>query len=327
MINYVICLTAGFIFGFFVNFLFSRKKESSEIFFLLNEFKKSIDEYKLKNEINAKEVQNAVKDASRLAKILTTNQNLKGRFGEDCLEAILKECYPNENINYIKQFKAQNEDFQDIKPDYLIKLPNDKSVLIDCKLNLEKYIEYKENQDESLSEAKKQDFINDLNATVNLLSNKKYETAQNIKQPDFILMYIPLEPILTLIYTDSAFFSVIKNANKKNIIIVGNSSVLTTLRLIKLLWAQNTQDKNIENIIKTAQNIYDSIAKHSQILFEIKKQMEENMQNFNKEFEKLTQNSKLFKSAQELRAFGISAASKKSGKKFNEIEIHQDFLN
>lgn len=326
MSNYIICATISFVLGFIVCFLFLKRKESSELFIMLNDFKKSIDEYKLSQQVNSKEVQNALKDVSKLTKTLTTNQNLKGQFGEDCLEIILKENYPQENIHYVKQFKTENCDSKEIRPDYLIKLPNNKSILIDCKLNLEKYIEYKENKDESLIESKKQDFINDLNMTINLLANKKYETALNLNQPDFILMYIPLEPILTLIYTDNSFYSVIKNANKRNIIIVGNSSILTTLRLAKQLWAQDVQDRNIENIVKTAQNIYDAIAQHSQHLYEIKEQIEQSTKNFNKEFEKMAQNSKLFKYTQELKNFGIETTTKKTGRKLSEVEIHQDFL-
>lgn len=322
MINCAIIGFISFVIGFFVAyFIFKKKNNDFAIYSMLNEFKNSIDEYKNQTIINTKEINNAIKTASDLTKKLTTNQNLKGQFGEDCLEAILKVCYPNENINYIKQYHTLNEDNKEIKPDYLIKLPNDKSVLIDCKLNLEKYLEFKENPN------LKSEFIKDLNATINLLSNKKYETAQNLNQADFILMYIPLEPVLTLIYTDSDFLSVIKNANEKNIIIVGNSSILTTLRLTKLLWAQNTQEKNIDNIINIAQNIYEYISLHTQNLYKMKSILEENTLNFNKEYEKLSKNNKLFEQIEELRKFGIQTTSKKEGKKLNEIKIHQDFLN
>ena len=140
-------------------------------------------------------------------------------------------------------------------------------------------------------------------------------------------MYIPLEPVLTTIYTDKDFLSVIKNANEKNIIIVGNSSVLTTIRLTKLLWAQNAQEENLDKIINIAQNIYEYISIHTQNLYKIKVLMEENYQNFNKEYEKLAQNNKLFKLTEELREYGIQTNSKKQGKKLNEIKIHQDFLN
>ena len=328
MNNYFIIGIISFLVGFVLSsIIFKKKNNDIALFTMLNDFKNSIDEYKNQTVINTKEINNAIKTASDLTKILTTNQNLKGQFGEDCLEAILKTCYPNENINYIKQYQTQNEENKDIKPDYLIKLPNDKTILIDCKLNLEKYIEYKENDDIELNSQKKNEFIKDLNSTINLLSNKKYETAKDISQAGFILMYIPLEPVLTTIYTDKDFLSVIKNANEKNIIIVGNSSVLTTIRLTKLLWAQNAQEENLDKIINIAQNIYEYISIHTQNLYKIKVLMEENYQNFNKEYEKLAQNNKLFKLTEELREYGIQTISKKQGKKLNEIKIHQDFLN
>ncbi len=319
---YIIIGVTSFFVGFVLAFLiFKRKNNDLALFTMLNEFKKSIDEYKNQTIINTKEINSAIKTASDLTKTLTTNQNLKGQYGEDCLEAILKTCYPNENINYFKQYRTKNENDEDIKPDYLVKLPNNKSILIDCKLNLDKYLEYKQNP------SLKNEFIKDLNSTINLLSNKKYETAIDLNQPSFILMYIPLEPIITLIYTDGDFLNVIKNANDKNIIIVGNSSILTTIKLIKQLWAQDTQEKNIDKIIEIAQNIYEYISIHSQNLYKIKEIIEENTLKFNKEYEKISSNTKLFKQIEELRNLGIQTTSKKEGKKLHEIKIHQDFLS
>lgn len=327
MLNYIFVLTAGVLMGLLLGFICFKKKDETELSKTIKEFKNSIDEYKIKAEINTKEVQNAILDASKLTKLLTTNQNLKGQFGEDCLEAVLKACYPNENINYIKQYTTQNEDNKDIRPDFLVKLPNDKSILIDCKLNLEKYIEYKQSGDFATAQTKKQELIKDLNNTINLLANKKYISAANLKQPDFILMYIPLEPVITLIYTDSDFIGVIKNATNKNIILVGSSSILTTIRLTKLIWAQDTQEKNIDKIIQIAQKIYNNIAEHSKALYEMKNVLEENNERFQKEYEKITQNNSLFKNIEELRNFGIQTLNKRIGKKLDEVKIHYDFLN
>lgn len=322
MIDIIIASIIAFFAGFIIGSLLFAKRNNSELFIAINDFRKSLDEYKSQNLLNSREIREAIKDAAHLSKVLTTNQNLKGKFGEDCLEAILKVCYPNENINYIKQFCSTNEEGKEIKPDYLINLPNNKSILIDCKLNLEKYIDFKENQ----SISKKNDLIKDINSTINNLANKKYETAQGIYQPDFILMYIPLEPVITLIYTDSDFGSIIKNANDKNIIIVGNSSILTTVRLTNLLWAQHKQENNIKNIVSIAENIYNLIAIHSRTLYEIKNSFEENAKKFNKEYERMTSDNKLFKAIEELRSYGINISNKKVGKRNEDISINTDFL-
>ncbi|MBR2069601.1 MAG: DNA recombination protein RmuC [Candidatus Gastranaerophilales bacterium] len=272
--------------------------------------------------LQIKAVKDTLKDAKNLTKALTTNQNLKGQFGEDCLEAILKSCFPEKNINYLKQFITKNEDNKEIKPDYLVNLPNNKSILIDCKLNLDKYLNYVKKPDI----ARRNEFIKDINTTINNLANKKYQTSKDIAQPNFILMYIPLEPVITLIYTDKDFINIVKNANDKNIIIVGNSGILTAIRLVKILWAQDVQNNNVENIVNLSQNLYDLIAQHSNALYEAKKVLDENMRKFNKEYEKLT-SSKIFNAIEQLKNYGIEASNHKIGKKNQELEIHSDFLN
>lgn len=321
MTNYILLLVLSFLSGVVLTLLLVKRNNNSELFVLLNDFKNSIENFNTTSKINTTEVKNAIKDANALAKALTTNQNTKGRFGEDCLETIIKTCYPAENIHYIRQFISRNEDNKEIKPDFLIKLPNNKAILIDSKLNLDKFIEYKENKCE------KQAFIRDLNNTINSLGNKKYQTALNTNQPDFILMYIPLEPVLSLIYTDSDFLSVVKNANENNIIIVGTSGILSAIRIVKLLWAKETQNKNVENIVSIAKDIYSLVAAHSQMLFRLKNTLEENTVGFMKEYEKITRSNTLFKQIEKLSEYGIELDNKKSAKKHDDIKIHSDFLN
>ena len=329
MQNYILILSSAFVLGFLSCLLFFKlfknNKSENKILTLIEDFKFSLEDYKKQNEINNLEIKHVLGQAAELSKVLTTNQNLKGRFGEDNLENILKIAFSN-NVDYVKQFNTLNKDNEKIKPDYLINLPNNKHILIDCKLNLDKFIDYQNSLKTDLEKMKKAEFIKDLNTTINLLFQKKYETALNINQPDFILMYIPLEPVLTLIYTDCDFVSVVKNAVDKNIIIVGNSSVLTSLRLVKYLWAQDLIEKNTDKILEISKNIFELMAQHSQNLYSIKQVMENSLNNFNKEFEKMTTSTKIFKLANELKNCGVEASFKRQGKKLNEIEINENLL-
>ena len=329
MQNYILISSGAFVLGFLSCLLFLKlfknNKSENKILTLIEDFKFSLEDYKKQNEINNLEIKHVLGQAAELSKVLTTNQNLKGRFGEDNLENILKIAFSN-NVDYVKQFNTLNKDNEKIKPDYLINLPNNKHILIDCKLNLDKFIDYQNSLKTDLEKTKKAEFIKDLNTTINLLSQKKYETALNINQPDFILMYIPLEPVLTLIYTDCDFVSVVKNAVDKNIIIVGNSSVLTSLRLVKYLWAQDLIEKNTDKILEISKNIFELMAQHSQNLYSIKQVMENSLNNFNKEFEKMTTSTKIFKLANELKNCGVEASLKRQGKKLNETEINENLL-
>ena len=328
MVKIAIIAGVSFIFGFlFSMVIFKRKNTENALIKLLLDFRNTIEDYKTQNAVNSAEVKSALKDAEHLAKVLTTNQNLKGKFGEDCLENIIKTCFPNLNSDYLKQIEAYSADGTKIKPDFLIRLPNDKNIIIDCKVNLEKYIYYKESHDSDYKKSYKTEFIKDLNSTINSLSNKKYETAQNYTQPEFILMYIPLEPILTEIYTDKDFIPVIRNASDKNIIIVGNSSVLTVIKLTKLLWAQEKQNNNIDKIIDCAESIYNLIAGHSQMLYNLKCTLEDSCSNFNKEYEKFIKNNKLFKYTEELKEYGIEITPKTKNRKNGVVNINPEFLD
>ena len=327
MIKLAIVATVSFIFGFIISMLiFKKKNTESALIKLLLDFKNTIEDYKLQNTLNSAEVKTALKDAGHLAKVLTTNQNLKGKFGEDCLENVIKSCFPNINSDYFKQIEAVNEDGVKIKPDYLIKLPNNRNIIVDCKINLEKYIEYKDSIGSAQEESLKSEFIKDINSTINSLSNKKYETAQNINQPEFILMYIPLETVLTQLYTDKDFISVIKNAAQKNIIIVGNSSIITVIKLVNLLWAQDKQNNNVEKIVACAESIYNIVAEHSQLLYSLKATLTDCTDRFNKEYEKLSNNSKLFKYTEELKGFGIEINKKSKINKKECLSINSEFL-
>ena len=334
-IDFQIYLFVVFIVGVFVgiiltNFILKLKsKEKIKLEGLLDELKTNLKEYYKQNLLSSAEIKNVLDATNKLNKNLTTNQNLKGIFGENCLENILNTCFMNKNIDFIKQFNSKNEDFEATKPDYLINLPNEKALIIDSKLNLEKFIDFQNAQTETKQEKKKK-LIQDLNSTVNSLSNKKYETILNINQPDFVLMYIPLEALINLIYTDEDFMSVVKNANEKNIIIVGSSSIITTIRLVNLIWAKEKQEKNIERIIQISKNIYKYFALHSKKLSEIRNLINSAQETMEKEFEKISKENKLFKEIEELNCFGdeiINSKFSKNSKRAPQTKIPEEFLN
>lgn len=296
-----------------------KSEEINPINKLLKEFKDSIDSYQKAHEIESLEIKNAISTAEKYAKALTTNQNLKGEFGEKWLEQILKIANLEENVHYTKQFVSDG-----VKPDVLVKLPDDKHLIIDSKVILKNFIEYRQADDENI----KKIFISDLNTCINNLAKKNYEEIPNTRQPGFILMYIPIETCVNLIYTDYDFRGVIENANSKNIIIVGTSSLLVTLRLVNQLWASRIRYDNVQNIIKVGESLYNNIAVHSQRLLNIQQAIEKASESIQTEINrfKLKNNGSIFKDAEKLKEFGIESKNIKTGKKLSENSIPSEFL-
>lgn len=296
-----------------------KAEEISPLNTILKDFKDSIDNYQKSHKEESLEIKNAISIAEKYAKALTTNQNSKGEFGEKLLEQTLNFANLKENIHYTKQFSQGAT-----KPDFIIYLPENKHLIIDSKVILKNYLEYRETETESDKKA----FLNDLTTCINQLGNKHYEQIENTHQAGFILMYIPIESCVNLIYTDPDFRKILELANTHNIIITGTPSIIVTLRLVANLWTTKNSYDNVKNIIETGEKLYNNIATHAQNLLTIQSAIENASKSINSEINRFKEknNGSIFKEAEKLHEFGIEAKNTKSGKKFIENKIPEEFL-
>lgn len=296
-----------------------KAEEISPLNTILKDFKDSIDNYQKSHKEESLEIKNAISIAEKYAKALTTNQNSKGEFGEKLLEQTLNFANLKENVHYTKQFSQGAT-----KPDFIIYLPENKHLIIDSKVILKNYLEYRETETESDKKA----FLNDLTTCINQLGNKHYEQIENTHQAGFILMYIPIESCVNLIYTDPDFRKILELANAHNIIITGTSSIIVTLRLVANLWTTKNSYDNVKNIIETGEKLYNNIATHAQNLLTIQSAIENASKSINSEINRFKEknNGSIFKEAEKLHEFGIEAKNTKSGKKFIENKIPEEFL-
>lgn len=296
-----------------------KAEEISPLNTILKDFKDSIDNYQKSHKEESLEIKNAISIAEKYAKALTTNQNSKGEFGEKLLEQTLNFANLKENVHYTKQFSQGAT-----KPDFIIYLPENKHLIIDSKVILKNYLEYRETE----TECDKKAFLNDLTTCINQLGNKHYEQIENTHQAGFILMYIPIESCVNLIYTDPDFRKILELANAHNIIITGTPSIIVTLRLVANLWTTKNSYDNVKNIIETGEKLYNNIATHAQNLLTIQSAIENVSKSINSEINRFKEknNGSIFKEAEKLHEFGIEAKNTKSGKKFIENKIPEEFL-
>lgn len=296
-----------------------KAEEISPLNTILKDFKDSIDNYQKSHKEDSLEIKNAISIAEKYAKALTTNQNSKGEFGEKLLEQTLNFANLKENVHYTKQFSQGAT-----KPDFIIYLPENKHLIIDSKVILKNYLEYRETE----TECDKKAFLNDLTTCINQLGNKHYEQIENTHQAGFILMYIPIESCVNLVYTDPDFRKILELANAHNIIITGTSSIIVTLRLVANLWTTKNSYDNVKNIIETGEKLYNNIATHAQNLLTIQSAIENASKSINSEINRFKEknNGSIFKEAEKLHEFGIEAKNTKSGKKFIENKIPEEFL-
>jgi DNA recombination protein RmuC len=300
-----------------------QNRESLEEKFLpltreLGEFKQKVESYNLRGVENTTKIVEQIakleknnkvieQETKNLVDALTKNQNTKGAYGEHLLDTILQSCGMQENIHYTKQFVTQSQNLKDnenhiIRPDVVINLPNNRHVIIDSKVTLTSYLNFI--QDNS----KLNEFKAEVKKRVQELANKNYQNAECLSQPDFVLMYIPLENSLSLIYED---MDLIQQAYKSNVIIVGTSSLLTTIRLINQLLAQDKQQENVQKIVSAGTNLYETFVQFSEELVELEKKMEDVLTGFGTTINRFRRENKnkpsLFSQINILREYGINS--------------------
>lgn len=284
----------------------------------LNEFKEKVDKFNLSGIENTvkiiEQITNLEKnnkiietETRNLVEALTKNQNVKGAYGENLLELVLTSCGMQEGIHYSKQVISNSENLKDnnfhtIRPDVVVNLPDNRYLIIDSKVTLTSYLAYVEDN------SKIKEFKQEVKKRIVDLANKNYQNAENLFQPDFVLMYMPIENSLNLIYED---FEIINLAYKSNIIIVGTSSLLATIRLVNQLFETKKQSENINKIVKAGCNLYETFVIFCNELINL----QTSFQNINKDFTTLINrfkrgnkhNPSLFSQVEELRNLGISS--------------------
>ena len=286
----------------------------------LTEFKTKVENFNTTGEKNTAALSEQIKllteknqtiekETQKLVNALTMKQNVKGAYGEDLLETILQACGMQENIHYFKQYKTTSVNLSDgeaheIKPDFVINLPDNRHLIIDSKFTLTSYLEY--TQDET----KLSKFKSEVKKRIDDLSDKNYQNAEGLYQPDFILMYMPIENTVNLLYEDTDF---IRDAYKSNIIIVSTASLLTAIRLVNHLMSQQKQRESINKIVNAGTSLYETFAQFCQELIEIQGQFDKTSGAFKtliNRFRRSNQNNpSLFSQVEALKDYGINTTS------------------
>jgi DNA recombination protein RmuC len=205
---------------------------------------------------NLSEINNQMRnEAQNLANALRGDKKTQGNWGEFILEKVLERSGLQKGIEYEMQFSTTNTEGSRVQPDVVVKLPENKHIIIDSKVSLNAYNDWVNEKDETLKEGHLKNLISNTRNHIKTLSDKSYHQAIGINSPEFVLMFVPVE---------ASFSTMIQNDNdlwnygwERKIIIVSPSTLLATLRTIASVWKQEKQNANAIEIAKRAGDMYD----------------------------------------------------------------------
>lgn len=261
-------------------------------------------------------------DAQNLTKALKGDTKTQGNWGEFILEKILESSGLKKGEQYETQFATTNDEGARIYPDVLIKLPEDKHIVIDSKVSIVAYSNFLEAQTEEEQMACLKAHITSVKNHINGLSEKNYSHAKGINSPDFVLMFLPSEPSFS--FTLQSDPNIYNYAWDRKIVLVSPTTLLATLRTISSVWKQENQTKNAIEIAKQSGALYDKFVGFLDDLNKIDKGLKSSQSAYDEAVKKLQFGSgNLVGRVEKLKVLGAKT-TKNLPANFSEEEDNQD---
>jgi DNA recombination protein RmuC len=211
-------------------------------------------------------------DAMNLVKALKGDNKAAGNWGEVILERLLEQSGLQEGVNYTAQGSFRDEDGRSNMPDVVITLPSDKHIVIDSKVSLLSYSDWVAAETDEDRNRSEKAFATSVWNHVRGLSDKNYMKLYGINSPDFVLLFMPIEPAYAMVLrADSSLW---QNAYDRKIIIVSPTTLMATLTTVANIWRQEQGIKNAEKIAEEAGKLYDKLYGFIEEFEKVGKQME-----------------------------------------------------
>ena len=246
------------------------------------------------------------KETLNLTKALKGDNKMQGNWGELVLERVLEKSGLEKDREYFVQQSFTSEEGKRVLPDVVIHLPDNKKMIVDSKVSLVAYEQYINEEDETLKERFLKEHVASLKRHIEQLSDKKYEDIYKIESPDFVLLFIPIEPAFAVALNSDTYLY--NKAFEKNIVIVTPSTLLATLRTIDTMWNNEKQQKNALEIARQAGGLYDKFHGLLADLIGVGKKIDASKTDYNAAMNKLFEGKgNLITSVEKLKKMGAKA--------------------
>ena len=196
-------------------------------------------------------------DASNLTSVLKGNSQQRGAWGEAQLKRTLEMSGLIEDAHYEAQSSFKDQDGKQKQTDYLIKLPDNKHIIIDSKVSLLAYdravsVDSPEEQALSMKE-----HVKAVKKHIDDLASKDYTNLVGMRSPSFVLMFMPIEPAyIDALKSNKDLFSY---GYEKGIVLVSHTTLIPILRTVANLWMMERSNEEAREISEKAGEIYNQV--------------------------------------------------------------------
>lgn len=268
--------------------------------------KDSKERLTLKNEIERLALLNGKisEDAVNLTQALKGSNKTQGIWGEMVLETVLESSGLRRGQEYQVQNSFDREEGGQHRPDVIIHLPEGRHMVVDAKMSLVAYERYVSATTEiERADSLKQHLVS-VRSHIKGLSDKNYQTLTGLNAPDFVMLFIAVEPAFMLAFSNDQ--SLFTDALAKNVLLVSPSTLLANLRTIAYIWRQEQQNRNAQEIAQQCAKLYDKFVGFVDDLEDIGKKLGQTQKSFDDARTKLISGrGNLLRQAEQVKKLGV----------------------
>ena len=189
-------------------------------------------------------------EAQNLTTALKGDTKKQGDWGEFILERTLEASGLVKGVEFSMQ-----QSFDHKRPDAIIYLPENKSIIVDSKVSLTAYERYISSENDEHQRQSIKEHLISVKKHVDELSKKDYSSIEQINSPDFVLLFIPIEPAFGLALREDK--ELYQYAFDRKIVLVTSTTLMATIKTVANLWKLEKQNKNANDIANRAGLLYD----------------------------------------------------------------------
>ena len=277
----------------------------------------------LKNELDnlIKLNQQMTSSAANLTDALKGNSKVQGDWGEAYLETILESTGLVKGIHYHIQQNIKGEEGQNLRPDVVLSLPEERSIVIDSKVSLTAYVRYAEAESEAERSQALAEHVQSVKKHVQELALKEYQRL--INSPDFVIMFIPTEPaFLEALKEDNTIWA---EAYRKKIIISSPTNLFALLKMVGDMWRRDEQTKNQAEIVDKATKLYEQLVVFTEQLEGVGTALDTAKSKYDEAYKRLhTGNNNIVRLGERLKKLGLPTKKQQTAKALAEADLDEE---